>query len=149
MENVTLYSLFLLVGGFCGFFINSWFTWRSQKISQENFYAEHFLKVKAERLIKTLELLSFLKFHLINPEQVTLEETNSLIVELRKVILSLHCFIDQNNYNKLAEFYANLAKASDNKKQENIEILNDSFETCFYVLSKYLPKDYLFKKRNI
>ena len=148
IEKLLGSSFLFIIGGVIGFFINSWFTWHSQKISQESFYAEHFLKVKAEKLIKTLELLSSLKFYISNFDQTTIEEVNSLIVDLRAAIISIHCFIDQNNYNKLAEFYTILAKTCKTRTKEDIKALDDSFECCFNMISKYLPRDFLFKKVN-
>jgi len=146
MENISLYSFLLLLGGIIGYVINCLFTWRSQKIQLEIFYSEHFLKVKAERILKTLDLLNQLHHYLLHYEKYEIEQTSKTADEYVYSVVLLNEVIDKEKSAKLLDLINKLTKARDTKKQEDLDEVNIIFRECFKILSAYIPKDYLHKK---
>jgi len=146
MENISLYSFLLLLGGIIGFAVNSLFTWRSQKIQLEIFYSEHFLKVKAERILKTLDLLNQLHHYLLHYKQYEIEQINKTADEYVHSVVLLNEVIDKEKSKKLVDLMCKLAKSHETKKQEDLDEVNITFRECFKILSAYIPKDYLHKK---
>lgn len=127
----------------------TWFSgWRSQKIAQENFYAEPFLKVKAERIIKALDLLNIMKFYLCNynkyPESCSNIDTLKITTEYRETVLLLHGYMDKENLNKLINFWNEITKT--NTEKEDINSFSKCHEDAVNMLEKFIPNDVMIRR---
>ena len=160
MENLFCSSIWFLIGGVIGFLINSYFTLRSQKITLENFYAEPFLKEKAERIIKLLDcFVEIDKIALYKSKNPNLGKIwSEEIDKCTDLIHSIEPFLENSRYEKINkfisityEFLENLKSNKDNSIKTN-EIFNNwrgDLKSIRSVLGELLPKDYLLNKLSI
>lgn len=145
MDNFINNSIIFILGSISGFFIKAWLEWRSQKIAQENFYSEPFLKMKAERIIELLDLLNTLNYQLTNPNEFNEKTTNKTFKDFVYKTSLLYNIVDETLSNNLRELIKSIIKAFKTYDKKDVEEFNTNLKNCYNSLSKYLPKDYLFK----
>ena len=149
-------SVLLIMGGGFGWLINTFLTTRSQKITLDNFYAEPFLKIKAERIIKALDTLNLMTRYwnnllkspeLINPELINPEiinKFNEQVSELSGIIYSLRGHIEEDKREQLIKVYDELNEIAGKKGQDSakfVKVLNDAVN----MLAGFFPEDFKFK----
>lgn len=129
------------IGIFVGFGLKIWFDKCSLKNQLDCFYAEHFVKVKAERIIQVLDRLKIL----IDASHKNGVKFEDALLSFRESFLELYKIIDDKTYDSLAEFYKDVLKTATNPKERNQKELDDKLKDCYDKLEQYIPKDYLFK----
>ena len=148
MQNLN-YSLILGAGGVIGsvltaigFLIKTRLDFGSQKNHLNCFYAEYFVKVKAERIIKALDSLTALvdSTHQYNG---TFEKA---LLSFRGSFIELYKIVDDKTYDSFSKYYNELLETAKNPKERNQKELDEKLKDCYGKLGKYIPNDYLFKK---
>lgn len=135
-------GLFGAIGIILGFLLKIWSDKCSQKNHLDCFYAEHFVKVKAERIVKALDRLKFL----VASSHESSTKFEDALLSFRESFLELYKIIDDKTYDSLSEYYKKLLEAAQNPKSRNQKELDDELKVCYDRLGQYIPKDYLFNK---
>lgn len=132
-------GLFGAIGIIIGFLLKIWSDKCSQKNHLDCFYAEYFVKIKAERIIKALDSLKIL----IDSSHKSSAQFEVALLSFRESFLELYKIIDDKTYESLLEYYKELLK---NPKERDKKESDDKLKDCYDKLEQYIPKDYLFKK---